>query len=469
MTVVCAVLGQVEVTTVAVLASAPGRVDLTRRCADIAELLAASAAGLCRVAVVSVGMAGLDGPVVAMLHADGTRVVALCPDDTGQHERMRAIGADAVVIETAVTAQLLDLIRSVAASHADGGPGADLGWAAQRGLDHAPVRTPGNDNLTVPGDNLTAPDYGADQHGCVVAVWGPTGAPGRSTIALNLAAELLAPPPPRRRSHAITTGDCGLLVDADTYSGALAQMTGLLDESSGIAAACRAAGQGTLDLHLLAALAPLLAPRLRILTGIARASRWPELSATSLEAVWQECRRLARWTVVDCGFALECDEMLTYDTRAPQRNAATLSALAAADVVVVVGGSDVVSVQRLVRALDDLRSADVGAAAAPVVVVNRVRASAVGRSPSRVLRDMLLRYANVSDLYLVPDDQAACDAALLAGSTLAEAAPSSGVRRAIGDVAVAVRERALAGPVRAGVIRAGQLTGAAPWSPTVAH
>ncbi|SDD56404.1 MinD-like ATPase involved in chromosome partitioning or flagellar assembly [Sanguibacter gelidistatuariae] len=482
LTVLCAVIGPIEATAVAILAGAPGQVDLTRRCADVAEMLAASASGLCRVAVVSADLVGLDRPVVAALHSDGTWVVALCPDDPWQHERMRAIGADAVVIDTEVTTRLLDLVRSVAARAADL-PAArgDLGWAGENGLDHvmlgssAFTHSPGRSPDIDPGHGVGqdgASDGGpADRDGTVVAVWGPTGAPGRSTIALNLAAELVAPPAARRRGRAATpTGDTGLLVDADTYSGALAQMTGLLDESSGIAAACRAAGQGALTLHQLAMMTPSIGPRLRILTGIARAGRWPELSAASLEVVWQECRRLARWTVIDCGFALECDEMLTYDTRAPQRNAATLSALAAADVVVVVGGADVVSVQRLVRALDDLRSTDVGETADPVVVVNRVRASVVGRSPGPVLRETLLRYANVGDVHLVPDDQTACDTALLAGRTLAESAPSSAVRRAITDLAVAVQERApVAGSPRAGSTSARRPTAAAPWSPTVAH
>ena len=480
-TVLCAVVGPVEAAAVGVLAAAPDAVDLVRRCADIAELLAASAAGLGRVAVVSADLPGLDRPVVSALHADGTRVVALCPDAPWQRERMQALGVDAAAVDTEVAAQLLDLVRSVATTRATGisDRAGYLGWPAGGQAMMADAERSWDADLV--------PEAGT---GLVVAVWGPTGAPGRSTIALNLAAELVAPPAARRRGRssrdrgsgrAVTghpvvdqapAGDTGLLVDADTYSGALAQMAGLLDESSGIAAACRAAGHGALTVHQLATIAPELSPRLRILTGIARASRWPELSTASLEVVWQECRRLARWTVIDCGFALESDEMLTYDTRAPQRNAATLSALTAADVVVVVGGADAVSVQRLVRALDDLRGAGAASTAEQVVVVNRVRASAVGRQPATVLRAALLRYANLDEVHLVPDDQAACDAALLAGRTLAEVAPSSPVRRAVAELAATVRarmpERVLAGADRHGAATNGP-SAAPSWSPTVAH
>ncbi len=43
-----------------------------------------------------------------------------------------------------------------------------------------------------------------------------------------------------------------LLADADTYGASVAQHLGLLDESSGLAAAARAAGNGSLGLTELA-------------------------------------------------------------------------------------------------------------------------------------------------------------------------------------------------------------------------
>src|SRR5690606_13640166 len=147
-----------------------------------------------------------------------------------------------------------------------------------------------------------------------------------------------------------------LLVDADTYGGAVAQSLGILDEAPGIAAATRTASTGRLDAVTLAALAPRLDRGLRVLTGLARADRWPELPASGLEVVWDAARALAATTVVDCGFSLEQDEALSYDTRAPRRNAATLSALEVADQVVVVGTGDPIGLQRLVRGLGDLDS-----------------------------------------------------------------------------------------------------------------
>ncbi|MEK8228098.1 hypothetical protein NKG05_21470 [Oerskovia sp. M15] len=143
--------------------------------------------------------------------------------------------------------------------------------------------------------------------------------------------------------------------------------------------------------------------------------------------------------MIDCGFGLEQDELLSYDTRAPQRNGATLSALAAADVVVVVGGSDAVGIQRLVRGLGDLADSGATTGALRLVVANRVRASAAGPRPEAAVRDALGRYGGVVDLHTLPDDRATLDGALLAGRTLAEVAPDSPVRRGITALADRVR------------------------------
>ncbi|MBW3551155.1 MAG: chromosome partitioning protein, partial [Proteobacteria bacterium] len=179
----------------------------------------------------------------------------------------------------------------------------------------------------------------------------------------------------------------------------------------------------------LAALARTVDPTLRVLSGIARADRWPELRPSALEVVLELCRSLATTTVVDCGFALEQDEELAYDTAAPRRNGATLTALESADTVYAVGTADPVGLQRLVRGLSELKEAVPGVQ--PVVVVNRLRASAIPGNAEQEVRAALLRYAGVDHVLFVPHDVDALDRALAAGRTLAEAVPSSPVRLAV--------------------------------------
>jgi MinD-like ATPase involved in chromosome partitioning or flagellar assembly len=405
---------EVEAAAVTVLGAQP-QVTVARRCAELAELLAAAEAGAGTAAVVSGDLPGLDREAVARLRGAGLRVVAL-EDPATSAERLAGLGCDVVVAEGDVE-NLVAAVRGEAPEPA------------------TPV--------------VTVPDRDG-RPGTLIAVWGPVGSPGRTTTAIELAAALAgvgAAAPRRsgllRRSRPVPPPNGSrtvVLADADTYASSVTSRLGLLDDAPGLAAAARAAGQGVLDVVTLAGHSPVVLPGVRVLTGITRASRWPELPAASLDMVFQRCRELAAWTVVDCGPVLETDELLTYDTRAPQRNGATLSALQAADVVVVVGGADPVGLQRLVRGLEDLRDAAVPVPAARLVVVNRVRDSAVGRRAESQVRDALARYAGVDDVHLVPDDPTGLDAALLAGRVLAECAPSSPARAAFVGLAGRVRE-----------------------------
>jgi MinD-like ATPase involved in chromosome partitioning or flagellar assembly len=254
----------------------------------------------------------------------------------------------------------------------------------------------------------------------VIAVWGPTGAPGRTSLAISIAAELAE------------LGSTVALIDADTYGGAIAPSLGLLDESPGFAAACRLAGNDALtrsEFDRVAQFVPSKRGALAVLTGIGRASRWPELSS---ERVERTIHAVASWVdhvVVDVGFNLEADEEIASDLFAPRRNAATLAALDRATQLVSVGLADPVGLSRFMRVQTD------AAAAAPrarhSVVINRVRSSVIGAAPGEQITSALQRFGGIAPAALVPDDQQAFDAAMIAAAPLAAAAPRSAAREAI--------------------------------------
>ena len=375
---------------------------VARRCADLPDLLAAAAAGLGDVALLSPDLRALDRSALHDLASHGVVVGGVTePGDELGERRLRQLGLDVVVRTDIAAPDLEDLLDGLVRDGRAPVPASQAGPGAADGVQD-PAAT------DVPATAPVAPCR-------VIAVWGPAGAPGRSTVALNLAAELAV--------HGPT-----LLVDCDTYGSSVAQALGLLDEAPGMAAACRAADQGTLDLMALARLAPEVTPDLRVLTGIPRADRWTELRAASVAQVLEVARQLGAYVVVDCGFCVEDDEELSYDTLAPRRNAATLVALETADDLLVVGAGDPIGLQRLVRAVQDLAS--VPSPASPRVVVNKVRASAVGSRPERRIADALGRFAGMEELGYLPWDQATLDAAMFAGKSLAEYAPASELRRA---------------------------------------
>jgi MinD-like ATPase involved in chromosome partitioning or flagellar assembly len=218
-----------------------------------------------------------------------------------------------------------------------------------------------------------------------------------------------------------------MVVDADVYGGAQAQMLGLLDESSGLLAAARAANRGRLDRDQLAAHARSVTPTLRVLSGLPRSDRWVELSPVLLRRILETARSLCTLTILDCGFSVELDEEISYDISAPRRNGATLTALQCADAVVVVGSADPVGLGRLLRAVADLRvqAPDVR----PRVVVNRMRPS-LGWSGDEVAA-MVRRTSQLDVEGFLPDDPAACDRAIVRGQTLRECAPNAKLTKAL--------------------------------------
>jgi MinD-like ATPase involved in chromosome partitioning or flagellar assembly len=389
---------------------------VVRRCVDLADLLAAAAAGLARAVVLSGDLRRLDRDAVSRLALAKVAVVGLvAAGDETTERRLRRLGVSHVQPRDA-TPEALSAAVHAAVSALATAPAADADpeWAD-------PARelpaSPAVDRATESPRPTTGP-------GTVVAVWGPAGAPGRSTIAVNLAAELAG------------LGGSTLLVDADPYGGVVAQLIGVLDEAPGLAAACRLANAGTLELDRLAELALVVRPDLRVLTGITRAERWVELRPAALRIVLDQARSLAAVTVVDCGFCLEQDEELAYDTAAPRRNGATLAVLAAADQVLCVATADPVGLTRYLRALPDCTAAASGIS---TTVVNRLRDSVVGPGDARrQVTRALDRYAGITDVHVVPDDGAGMDSAIAAGRTLAEAAPKSAARIAIRDLARSV-------------------------------
>ena len=127
-------------------------------------------------------------------------MLAVGPDDEAAHTRAARVGVDVLVSHDE-----LDLLPD--ALEADGD-------------------APAYDELSDPADLLAGPDV-AETPGRTLVVWGPAGAPGRTTVAVALASVLAG------------RGLRTTLVDADPYGGAVAQHLGVLDEVSGLLSAAR--------------------------------------------------------------------------------------------------------------------------------------------------------------------------------------------------------------------------------------
>ena len=253
--------------------------------------------------------------------------------------------------------------------------------------------------------------------GTVIAVWGPSGSPGRTSTAIGIAVELAA------------AGLSVALCDVDTHGASIAPTLGMLDEAPGFAAACRLAGAGALNQAELERIGQRYGTgegAFWVLTGIGRASRWPELSPDRVRETIAQCREWVDYVVLDTASSIESDEEISSDLFAPRRNGATTTALREADSVVAVGAADPVGLSRFLRAHVDLL--ELVEPHRISVVMNKLRPSAIGLNPAGQVTQTLKRFGSVAPAALIPFDPASFDAAVLSGRSLREVAPKSPAR-----------------------------------------
>lgn len=382
---------------------------LLKRCVDLNDLLATATTGQAQVALVAHALPGLDAECIDLLRRSGVRTVMVTESaerGDGAEARTRPLSVDHVVDSGAIASVNQTILAA--------------------GGDTPPVE------VTVDDDPQPLPGAADTEPGRMLAVWGPTGAPGRTTVAVGLAGEL---------AH---RGRQTFLVDIDAYGGAVAQHLGVLDEMSGLLGAARLANAGQLDLARLASFARQISPELRVLTGLPRADRWTEVRDSAFEQVLDASRSLAQYAVLDTGFSLEQDVNVPFGSIAPQRNAMTLAGLEQADEVVVVGSADPVGLARLARGLVELL--ETVPAAVLRIAINRTRPS-LGWGEHEV-RAMIEGFVTPASVHFLPYDRAAVDHALVTGKCIVEIGDSP-LRRSLAELADAVTGVERRGPRRA--------------------
>lgn len=355
-----------------------------KRCVDVTDLLATASTGIADVVVVAADLPGLDADVVRRVTDHVGGVVAVAHPDSV--ERVRRLGISEVLVDPTPS----ELATRVVA------------WT--RRPDLAPGREDASEIIHAPAGDGRVDD--ASGQGRVVVVWGPTGAPGRTTVATAVAAERAA------------GGGRVVLVDADPYGGAIGQNLGIIDDVSGLLAAARAVNEGTMTPESLARCRRTHSPGLEVLTGLPRPDRWTEVRPGSLAHVI-ETSALHADVVVDVGFGLA-------DDRHQGRDRITLEALDLADTIVVVGGAEPVGLARLARGLVELGERGL---APDVVVINRMRDS-LGWT-RKDLTGMVAGYVWEAEVRFVRDDRETVDKALASGRSLVEL----GASRVRGDLA----------------------------------
>lgn len=446
--------------------------QVQRRCYDFTDLLIAADSRIGDAAVLSSDLPWLDHDVLRRLRRRLSRViVVLAPGDEDARSRLQTHGVAEVVGPQGIVASVLDgsaarvsvvtaqrslhmLCEGEGAGSAeprggsrgrrdspdsdDSEPVASETGSRSRQLDSSERTVPTELEARTPGDQdavVREPDEGRPA-GQVIAVWGPTGAPGRTTVAVNLAFELAA------------TGRPTLLVDADTYGAAVGQTLGFLSESAGLGGATRLVEQGMLDGERLRAIVRRAEPEGPwVLTGLTRPDLWEQASARSWRQVLERCAESFEVTVVDVGFCLEDGGERPATTRPgasrrdpSARNAVARVTVQEAQIVVAVTRADPLGLAAFLHAQPALLALGV-ARDRIALVVNRFRPTLFGATGEEQIRDVLRRQLGGTPWVTITDDVAAVDAALLAGRALREVRRGCAAQRACAELASLIVQR----------------------------
>lgn len=305
-----------------------------------------------------------------------------------------------------------DALNAAATTHS-AQPEVKLGWPVTAGTPSSPATS-----AFAPTSHREEIDAAKPKIGKIIAVWGTHGAPGRSTLALALAAYL-------------NEQGSTILVDCDINAPSQVQLLGLPEDSSGLASAARLATHGELDSTRLVQTLLSAKADLQVLTGLGRSGRWRELPVASMNKVWEVCRHTAEYTVVDLSGGLE-EERVEDFAMEPDHDAVAAALLEQADLTLIVGAADPVGIRRLIQLLNSSRQAVGGRSQ---VVVNRVRSSTAGADPNSAIGSVLARYTSASDIVYVPADYRLFDKALMQAQPVAVVESRSAAAKSIAKLA----------------------------------
>lgn len=397
---------------ISAIESQRGPVSVIRHVHDMGEMLGIAQSGIARAVLIVTQAHEITQSLVNSLHQLEVSVCIVA--DTRE---LLSLDKVTFIDSLADTQEIVELIEQSVTALLEQIP--EIGQSTEK--------QEGSYSTPIPQDQILKEADTESPSGKLLTVWGPLGSPGKTTLATHLAAGYAE------------AGYKTCLVDADTYGASAGAVLGLTDDYSSLAQLCHHAERGPLSEKHLDELVQTVRHKdsyLDIITGINRADRWAEIRKTGLSKVYDTLLRKYDVVVADTAFCLEEDEILSFDSIAPQRNEASIESLQRSDGIVLVGLADVVGVPRLIKAYDQLAQIiPLDTVQSLTLVFNRVRAEAIGPSARVALEHSWQRFgpAHPIDL-LISEDAPHADKARLLGKTVLEIAPSSQLAQELGSL-----------------------------------
>lgn len=239
----------------------------------------------------------------------------------------------------------------------------------------------------------------------IIAVTGPHGSTGKTTVAINIALELSA-----ERFKV-------LLIDADLEGPSVANYFCLADIPAGLAGAIRIAGQHRFDQAQLERLSVQVPKTLvTILPGVI-SSQPIEITSEAVKEILETAKESVDFVVLDTGSLRPrlnqelvdlCQEMISL-----------------ANQVVLVAAADPIGIYRLLR----LEPTVLALSENPKLVINRLRNSVIAQAKSEI-KTTLAGLGEIAITAFLPDDPVHVDQATRLG--MASSGRSGSFRSAVG-------------------------------------
>ena len=247
----------------------------------------------------------------------------------------------------------------------------------------------------------------------VLAMCGPAGATGRTSLALNLAYEFAE------------LGRRTILIDLDTQAPSLATLLGVASPGAGLAGAARLIRQGRFDREQLDRLSLQVKHRkanFHCLTGLSSSRRWGEVTEDTVTQLLSLCRFEFEIVILDLSNNLESN--LTAPSTASQRNAAARTALASCDLAITVLNGSELTLSRYLQVFSDLQELQTNR----LIILNRTETNPRVAAALKALTKEAVYAA-------IPDDSASFELAESEHLPLALARRKSPARNAIAALA----------------------------------
>lgn len=237
-----------------------------------------------------------------------------------------------------------------------------------------------NQKLGIPEENSS----GAVIPG-LISVWGTSGAPGRTTLAIDIASALQQ-----------VSSSC-LLIDADVTNPSIASALGLAEDISGVSAAIHLAQSGKLSRESLFDCVKKSKIDLSVLTGILNPDRWIEIRPSGLQKLLEYNSEIFSNQVVDLNSILPDTREGTYpefDSNSRFSHVRTILDFSE-KVIFVVKASPL----GVIRAAEVLQNESGNLLSKTSVIVNQVNDYSFGINGHELIKNVLQRFVPVNQIW----------------------------------------------------------------------